>query len=65
MTATIMRTPIAIPSMKRRKPGSHENDGRALIIVIVSCLNKVILCLTGRQQMTKSIAQTRKVKIRV
>ena len=30
MTATIMRTPMAMPSMKRRKVGSQENDGRAL-----------------------------------
>ena len=29
-TATITRTPTAMPSMKRRKPGSQEKEGRAL-----------------------------------
>ena len=41
MTATMTRTPMAIPSMKRRKPGSQEKDGRALIVVRVSCMTKV------------------------
>ena len=31
MRATMMRTPRAMPRIKRRKPGSQEKDGRALV----------------------------------
>ena len=44
MRATMMRTPRAMPRIKRRKPGSQEKDGRAL----VKCM---ITRVKGSQQM--------------